>query len=848
MSDYQTELKEKIGKLYSDGYKTLDEIIPFTEGADLILVNKLLKEITTISKEDEGDLLLSKPQARNLTANLPLILPAPNPLASQWWFTLDSIEKLSDKIQNLDNSNSSAFIGAPTVGYYFSLCVNSNIGIFDIDADVLKSLALSKKVDLVNYNVYHDLPKKYKGKYTSVVIDPPWYKQDTKRFIQRGAELIKGDGFIFCLIPPRLTRPGIIDERNDIIKFIIDSNAQIVSIETDFVKYLVPLFEQYAYKNLDSEKLDPWRTGDLLVIKKNKDSIFEIKDSIKPDIVTSFSKDPISLRVFVRGKKDYKKQKKWFKEIIEFENNLSSRKYKSTEFSVWSTNKKAVKAKNSKIAIEILTLWQKGTSKNELKNSLTIEKLSKNEISLIVDEFDEIFGLWLEPNKSIRRSPEQIGKIQDKYHTPFAVPSAHRINQANYSSDGFRLEFQRDRDRVLWSSSFKKLANKCQVFPVNDDDSLRRRLTHSIEVMQLASTIAISFGLNRNLTEGGALVHDIGHTPFGHAGEFALNSVLNDIAPRLEGFNHYEHGVDVVVYLEDAYKSKSLGSMHGLNLTKETIECIIKHTFFRDNHELSQTELIKRTKHSFLDDSSCHLEGQSIRIADKVSYLISDLEDGIKIGAIKLEDIRSCSFFHRPPIDINPISGETLYERFISQRRSLLKVIMEDILQATDVRLSNINDPSEVREVKEYIVDFSPKLKKELSEIWHKLQVSILHKNTRVIEANLKASKIIYQLFYLYALTPELIEKNFVKYHLTLSDSYYLDFYKKKQKAEFVGISKEIISSLLLDKIIGKKMTAQSANWEIPIYNIILAKDYIASMTDNKALLEYRKHIGLNLD
>src|SRR5262249_44896464 len=156
-----------------------------------------------------------------------------------------------------------------------------------------------------------------------------------------------------------------------------------------------------------------------------------------------------------------------------------------------------------------------------------------------------------------------------------AIPSRRRYE---YQDDQFRLEFQRDRDRILWSHGLKRLADKSQVFPVDRDDHLRRRLSHSIEVMQLSATIARAFGLDPDLTEAGALAHDIGHTPFGHAGEHALDSILNDIEPDLLGFNHYEHGADVVRWLEDVYWSPGIGGFPGLNLTPETVECIFKHT------------------------------------------------------------------------------------------------------------------------------------------------------------------------------------------------------------------------------------------------------------------------------
>src|SRR5262249_18499567 len=158
------------------------------------------------------------------------------------------------------------------------------------------------------------------------------------------------------------------------------------------------------------------------------------------------------------------------------------------------------------------------------------------------------------------------------------------------------------------------------------DDHLRRRLSHSVEVMQLAATIARAFGLDPDLTEAGALAHDLGHTPFGHAGEHALNSLLDELEPALGGFNHYEHGGDVVRWLEDVYQSPGAGGFPGLNLTPETAECIFKHTYHRSGHPIGQAELFAKSKHVDLGDTFSHLEGQAVRIADKISYLISDLE------------------------------------------------------------------------------------------------------------------------------------------------------------------------------------------------------------------------------
>ena len=217
------------------------------------------------------------------------------------------------------------------------------------------------------------------------------------------------------------------------------------------------------------------------------------------------------------------------------------------------------------------------------------------------------------------------------------------------------------------------------------------------------------------------------------------------------------------------------------------------------------------------------------------------------MGAITTNNLMSCSFFLRPPIDIVPSKDETLYEKFLSQRRSILKVIMEDVLNATDKRLSKIKDLSEVRKTKEYIIDHSSDIKTELNEIWTKLQTDIIHKHPKVIESNMRAAKIISELFFLYALTPEIIDCNFIRNHNLLKNSDYINFYTNKVGLK-VGIPKSSLIPFSIERNIGNKLHSQGANWQIDTYNIILAKDYIASLTDDKALSEYKKHINLTID
>ncbi len=252
-----------------------------------------------------------------------------------------------------------------------------------------------------------------------------------------------------------------------------------------------------------------------------------------------------------------------------FSTSVSTRQFSRDEVALWGSNKKGVKIKDPDICKKVLELWAQGKSEIEI-----IEILDKiNDIESIIPMFDENLGLWKDSESAIRRrTTSQLEELRLNAISDIASKPTNRLY--DFKQDGFRLDFQRDRDRILWSHSLKQLASKTQLFPVKGDDQYRRRLTHTIEVMQIASTIAVAFGLDRFLTEAGALGHDLGHAPFGHAGEEALNEILNEININLGGFNHYEHGIDVVRWIEDVYQSPGSDGFPGLNLTFETIECI----------------------------------------------------------------------------------------------------------------------------------------------------------------------------------------------------------------------------------------------------------------------------------
>ncbi len=201
-------------------------------------------------------------------------------------------------------------------------------------------------------------------------------------------------------------------------------------------------------------------------------------------------------------------------------------------------------------------------------------------------------------NKSIR---ERIELREELYLSPLATKSSKTHGRKRYEEPcELRTEFQRDRDRILHSKAFRRLKHKTQVFFSPYDDHFRTRMTHTLEVSQIARTISRALDLNEDLTEAIALGHDLGHTPFGHSGE----RVLNELMPN--GYRHNEQSVRVVEFIED------------LNLTEETLDGILNHSY----HCMPNT-----------------LEGQVVRLADKIAYINHDIQDAIRAGIIQTESI-----------------------------------------------------------------------------------------------------------------------------------------------------------------------------------------------------------------
>src|SRR5688500_4537000 len=195
-----------------------------------------------------------------------------------------------------------------------------------------------------------------------------------------------------------------------------------------------------------------------------------------------------------------------------------------------------------------------------------------------------------------------------------------------------RTEYQRDRDRIIHSTAFRRLEYKTQVFVNHEGELFRTRLTHSLEVAQIGRSIARNLGLEEDLTEAIALAHDLGHTPFGHAGQDALNACMKPYG----GFEHNLQSVRVVDLLEQRY-----AAFDGLNLTFETREGILKHCSLRDARELG--ELGER----FLKKRRPSLEAQIANVADEIAYNNHDVDDGVRSGLIELDQLSEIGLFKR---------------------------------------------------------------------------------------------------------------------------------------------------------------------------------------------------------
>jgi dGTPase len=335
----------------------------------------------------------------------------------------------------------------------------------------------------------------------------------------------------------------------------------------------------------------------------------------------------------------------------------------------------------------------------------------------------------------IRVTRNYLQDLEDRNLAPFSAKSNHSLGR-KYREDPhpYRTEFQRDRERIIHSRAFRRLEYKTQVFVNHEGDHYRTRLTHTIEVAQIARSIARALRLNEDLAESIALAHDLGHTPFGHSGEKELNDILKDDG----GFEHNRQSLRVVEKLEKRYEQFS-----GLNLTWETREGIIKHSSCYDHPELSH----------FAPDEMPSLEAQIIDYADEIAYNNHDLDDGISSGLLRLDGIERLRIWK---IATDPISGSGTFPQnskmlVYNAIRNIINVLVSDLIETTraNIEALSIDNYADVRSAPRKIVEFSTETREANDELKEFLWKN-LYQHYRVVRMSIKAQKVIRDLFTLY--------------------------------------------------------------------------------------------------
>jgi dGTPase len=306
-----------------------------------------------------------------------------------------------------------------------------------------------------------------------------------------------------------------------------------------------------------------------------------------------------------------------------------------------------------------------------------------------------------------------------------------------------RGEFQRDRDRIVHSTAFRRLEYKTQVFVNHEGDHFRTRLTHSLEVAQIGRTIARMLNFNEELTEAVSLAHDLGHTPFGHAGQDALNACMKDHG----GFEHNLQSLRVVDQLEQRY-----AEFDGLNLCFETREGILKHCSLANARELG--ELGQR----FIDKRQPSLEAQVANLADEIAYNNHDVDDGLRSGLLSEEGLMESRLFARHHDEVMAkypqLNGRRKVHEII---RRMINILIIDLVTTTRANLAQagVQSLEEVRSAPP-LVGLSDEIREQQHELKHYLRVN-LYQHYQVMRMTSKAARIIQSLFDAFLAEPRLL-------------------------------------------------------------------------------------------
>ncbi len=370
---------------------------------------------------------------------------------------------------------------------------------------------------------------------------------------------------------------------------------------------------------------------------------------------------------------------------------------------------------------------------------------------------------------------QRLEQIEADTLAPYALLSRDSRGRQHHNPEPqYRTAFQRDRDRIVHSAAFRRLEYKTQVFVNDEGDYYRTRLTHTLEVSQIGRTMARALAVNEDLVETICLAHDLGHSPFGHAGE----GVLNKLTQSCGGFNHNHQSYRVVTQLERRY-----ADWPGLNLTYETLEGIAKHETEYDLSNVAGFDVARRGS----------VEAQIANISDELAYNAHDLDDGLQAGLIALEDLQQLEIWRRvcEQAGWNGQHFDEITRHLLI--RELIGIEVDDVLKSTTGRLDALQPKSamDVQQQNEQVVAHSDEIKL-LNRALKDFLYQHMYFQFRVMRMATRAQRFIEQIFGSYLQEPR-----------QLPDEY---------------------QAQLTDK---------------PIERVVA--DYIASMTDRGALLEYRR-------
>ena len=339
------------------------------------------------------------------------------------------------------------------------------------------------------------------------------------------------------------------------------------------------------------------------------------------------------------------------------------------------------------------------------------------------------------------RNREQLEQIEALSLAPYAMLSAaSRGRLVGESEPQYRTAFQRDRERIIHTTAFRRLQGKTQVFVVTEGDYYRTRITHTMEVAQIGRTIARSLGANEDLVEGICLAHDLGHPPFGHSGEYTLDALTKDYG----GFNHNQHSFRIITELE-----RRFSGFPGLNLTYEFREGIIKH----------ETEYDVSTPEGYEPHLRGTLEAQIASFADELAYNAHDLDDGLRAGLLNINEVAELDWWQRACLAAG-IAQENGFDDLTRHRviRRLLGEMVTDLVQETATRIESaqVSSVADVRAQAQVLVAF-PSATLALNRQLKTFLFERLYRHYRVMRMTSKAERVLRDLFNVYRAEPRML-------------------------------------------------------------------------------------------